>query len=107
MSRALTTASTSGRDLRGQAGRTLRTPAGREGDGLGEAALFRLVRMGGRYIWGSRMGGSGIDVVLSSICMLAALSMLVLQEIILLMMSSQGNLWPQHGVKGQHWEASR
>lgn len=55
-------------DLRKRAGRTLRTPAGREGDGFGEAMLFRLVRMGGRYIWGSSMGGNGIDIVLSSIC---------------------------------------
>lgn len=50
---------------------TLRMPEGREGEGLGEAEGLRVVRMGGRYICGSSIGGSGIDIVLSSICTLA------------------------------------
>ena len=52
-------------------GFTLRMPEGREGEGLGEAEGLRVVRMGGRYICGSSIGGSGIDIVLSSICTVA------------------------------------
>lgn len=49
---------------------TLRMPERREGEGLGEAEGLRVVWMGGRYICGSSIGGSGIDIVLSSICTL-------------------------------------
>ena len=47
---------------------TLRMPEGLEGDGLGEADALRVVRMGGRYICGSSIGGSVSDMVLSPIC---------------------------------------
>ena len=44
-------------------------PEGLEGDGLGESDALRVVRMGGRYICGSSMGGSVRDEALSPICM--------------------------------------
>ncbi len=60
---------------------TLRMPEGREGEGLGEAEGLMVVRMGGRYICGSSIGGSGIDIVLSSICRLPQLFRTSFQEI--------------------------